>query len=179
MYINLNNNPYFTGLKSHRKFFTKKNIEKIIITPSMSESKKRKASRDNKILEMLAEGLNFNKIAESLGISFSTVKRIFEKYKVHQKAVAIRDEIILTKLLKGEKRKKIAKDLDISIRSVHDVAEKNNIYRLKKKERDEKIIQAYAKGLLYKEIAKEFNISKATITRVIKQHNKDYNSKLY
>jgi DNA-directed RNA polymerase specialized sigma subunit len=81
--------------------------------------------------------------------------------------------------MNGEKREQIAKDLGISIRPVCQVAEKNNIYRIKKQERDEKIINLYSKGFQLKDIANQFNISEATVLRVIKQHNKDYNSKLY
>ena len=128
-------NKTFTGLKSNRKFFTKNSIEKIIVTSEMSESKKKKALRDNKVLDLLAEGLSKEKIAQMVGISFSTVKKIFEKYQVAKIASANRDKIILTRLKNGEKRESIAKDLSISIGTVNLIAEKNNIYRIKKKER--------------------------------------------
>lgn len=184
MLINFNNNfnfnnQTFTGLKSHRRFFTKNSFEKIIIKPTMTESQKRKAIRDNNILEMFALGFSREKIAEALDISFSTVKRLLEKYQVIKIATANRDEIIKKRLMNGEKREQIAKDLGISIRPVCQVAEKNNIYRIKKQERDEKIINLYSKGFQLKDIANQFNISEATVLRVIKQHNKDYNSKLY
>ena len=184
MYINSSNNlslynQNFTGLKSHRKFFTNESFDKIVITSKMTKSQKRKAIRDNNILEMFALGFSREKIAEALDISFSTVKRLLEKYQVIKIATANRDEIIKKRLMNGEKREQIAKDLGISIRPVCQVAEKNNIFRIKKQERDEKIINLYSKGFQLKDIANQFNISEATVLRVIKQHNKDYNSKLY
>ena len=48
----------------------------------MTKSQKRKAIRDNNILEMFALGFSREKIAEALDISFSTVKRLLEKYQV-------------------------------------------------------------------------------------------------
>ena len=151
---------------------------------------KKKEERKEKVLELYNEGINIVEIAESTGVSTSTVNRYIKELKeegrIKVKKNRLKKEKTLELYDKGIKIVEIAESLEISTstvsRYIKELKEEGKIQKRKKvknrrknskkEENREKILELYNLELKYGEIADRLDISVSTVNRSIKELKK-------
>ncbi|MBR0350736.1 MAG: winged helix-turn-helix transcriptional regulator [Clostridia bacterium] len=135
---------------------------------------------DNKILELLENGLNQTQISDRIGLSNATISNRIKRMKERGMVIPKKEENdiynqILTLLKSGLNQTQIANEIGISICSISyrikKMKEKGIISKKKRVENDEidnKILELLENGLKKKEIEAILNISHFTISKRIK-----------
>lgn len=153
-------------------------IERAVITDKMSIKKREILMRNNKVLDLLEEGVSIAEIAKTLNVCEATIREFIRKNEIIKKGVDNLKKIILSRLINGESKENIAKSLNIKEYFVKRLSEKFNVYKILKADREKKILELVHKGAFIKDIAKEVNLSECRVREILREYTLSTNTEL-
>jgi len=133
----------------------------------------------NKLKQGIEEGLNYTALAEYMGISFATLKRVLAKEGISLEAKPQIDVELLRQLCEqGLNVSQISKKMELSYSTIYTTAETHNIQLNKwartpqpTSPRDLRILELRSQGLSYRAIGQIVGISFEAVRQILKKHN--------
>lgn len=152
--------------------------DRTVITEKMSLKKQEIAQRNNKILDLLEEGMTLPEIAKKLNVSEGTIRVFTRKNNILKKMTENLKKIILEKLLAGESKEEIMKSLNVKKFFIDKLAEENKVCKTLREKRDKKIVKLIKDGMFISDVAKQFNLSNSQVRKILNDYSEKANTKV-